>query len=374
MSVTISPKISRIIDVPVTTGGNLTIESGTFTIGSGVPADDYTMYRINSSSTLSSDLDIVINGTPKKNTRIFISWEATVTLGGNDITLFGGTVPAGFEAIDWYAVCTYDGSAWQNVLMPSFLAASFIQSSHVATGAITASKIGAEAVTVDKMEDLTSTYILVGNASNRPTAVAVTGDVTISNTGVTTIGASKVLNAMIDTMDASKLTGTVAAARIADDSLSSNKLSDIGLLDSKYSDTGTTAVTTEEELYSYTLPAGTIANDGEGIRVTAYGSFAGNANTKTIEFRFAGNAYVGNAVTSAPNGVDFKAEFQVLRSGATSAVGYGDLTVGAVSQGIDTSKAGVTWANTNDVTIAGQNGTAAANDIVLSMVIVEQIR
>lgn len=368
-----SVKITDIKDIAITTGGNLTIYAGDFTFPAG-PTDYFVQYRFTGTQTLTSDLDIVISGTPEKNTRLFISWEASATLSGNVITLFGGTVPSGFEAIDWYAVCTYDGSAWQNVIMPSWFASSFITATQIASGAVTTAKILDEAVTLAKVEDLTSTYIIVGNSSNRPTAVAVTGDVTISNVGVTTIGASKVLNAMIDSMDASKLTGTVAAARIADDSLSSDKLSDIGLLDSKYSDTGTTAVTSEETLYSYTLPAGTIANDGEGISVTAYGSFAANTNTKTIEFRFAGNAYVGNAVTSAPNGVKFKAEFQVLRSGATSAVGFGDLTVGAVSQGIDNSKGGVTWANANDVVIAGQNGTAAANDIVLSMVIVEQIR
>lgn len=368
-----SVKKRQIQDIAVTTGGNITISAGDFTFPAG-PSDYFNIYRFTGSSTLSSDLDIVISGTPEKNVQILIQWEASVVLGGNNITLFGGTVPAGFEAIGWYSISTYDGSAWQNIIMPSFLAASIIGSSHIRTDAITTSKVIDEAITTDKMADLTSTYILVGNSSNRPTGVAVTGDVTISNTGVTAIGASKVLNAMIDSMDASKLTGTVAAARVADDSLPSDKLSDIGLLDSKYSDTGTTAVTSEETLYSYTLPAGTIANDGEGISVTAYGSFAGNGNTKTIEFRFAGNAYVGNAVTTAPNGLDFKAEFQVIRSGATSAVGFGDLTVGAVSQGIDSSKGGVTWANANDVIIAGQNGTAAANDIVLSMVIVKQVR
>jgi hypothetical protein len=39
---------------------------------------------------------------------------------------------------------------------------------------------------------LTSAHIFVGNASNLPADVAVTGDIGISNTGVTTIGANKV--------------------------------------------------------------------------------------------------------------------------------------------------------------------------------------
>lgn len=43
---------------------------------------------------------------------------------------------------------------------------------------------------------LTNAHILVGNASNVATDVAMSGDITISNTGVTTIGASKVTEAM----------------------------------------------------------------------------------------------------------------------------------------------------------------------------------
>jgi hypothetical protein len=53
---------------------------------------------------------------------------------------------------------------------------------------------------------LTSAHILVGNASNLATDVAVSGDVTINNAGVTAIGASKVTNAM--------LAGSITAANL----------------------------------------------------------------------------------------------------------------------------------------------------------------
>lgn len=46
---------------------------------------------------------------------------------------------------------------------------------------------------------LTDAHVLVGNASNIATDVAVSGDITISNTGVTAIGASKVTKAMLAT-------------------------------------------------------------------------------------------------------------------------------------------------------------------------------
>jgi hypothetical protein len=56
---------------------------------------------------------------------------------------------------------------------------------------------------------LNSANILVGNGSNVATAVAMSGDVTISNSGVTAIGSSKVTNAMLaGSIAASKLIGT----------------------------------------------------------------------------------------------------------------------------------------------------------------------
>lgn len=54
-------------------------------------------------------------------------------------------------------------------------------------------------VSLSKLEALSSANIIVGNASNQPTQVTVSGDVTISNAGVTTIGNTKVTNAMIAT-------------------------------------------------------------------------------------------------------------------------------------------------------------------------------
>lgn len=45
---------------------------------------------------------------------------------------------------------------------------------------------------------LTNDHIFVGNASNIATDVAMTGDITITNTGVTAIGSGKIVNAQIN--------------------------------------------------------------------------------------------------------------------------------------------------------------------------------
>jgi len=53
------------------------------------------------------------------------------------------------------------------------------------------------AITHSKLASITAGSVLMGNATNVPTATALTGDVTISSSGVTAIGASKVTNAML---------------------------------------------------------------------------------------------------------------------------------------------------------------------------------
>lgn len=55
----------------------------------------------------------------------------------------------------------------------------------------------AAAIAFSKLAALPSAQILVGSAGNVATAVAMSGDITISNAGVTAIGAGKVLLAML---------------------------------------------------------------------------------------------------------------------------------------------------------------------------------
>ena len=64
--------------------------------------------------------------------------------------------------------------------------------------------------------DLAETYIFVGNASNKAVAVAVSGDITISNAGVATIGATRVTNAMLaGSIQDSKLSQITTANKVA---------------------------------------------------------------------------------------------------------------------------------------------------------------
>ncbi len=68
----------------------------------------------------------------------------------------------------------------------------------VVAGSITNAMVSASAaIDFSKLAALTSAQILVGNASNVAAAVAMSGDITITNGGVTAIGAAKVLETMV---------------------------------------------------------------------------------------------------------------------------------------------------------------------------------
>ena len=72
------------------------------------------------------------------------------------------------------------------------------------------------AIAFSKLAALTSGRILVGNSSNVATGVAMSGDVTISNTGATTIGEGTVDNAMLaGSIEDSKLNQIATANKVS---------------------------------------------------------------------------------------------------------------------------------------------------------------
>lgn len=98
------------------------------------------------------------------------------------------------------------GNVATAVAMTGDVAISNAGATTIGAGAIIDSKVGASAaIAYSKLANLTSAHLLVGSAGNVATDTAVTGDVTIGNTGVTAIGAGKVVNAML----AADLTHTV---------------------------------------------------------------------------------------------------------------------------------------------------------------------
>jgi len=111
-----------------------------------------------------------------------------------------------------------------------------VTSTMLADGTIVNADINASAaIALSKLAAVTSAQIIVGNGSNVPTAVAVTGDIGITNAGLTSITAGAIVNADIN-----------ASAAIAGSKIVSGTTSVVGvvqLVDSTSSTSTTLAAT-----------------------------------------------------------------------------------------------------------------------------------
>jgi hypothetical protein len=100
-----------------------------------------------------------------------------------------------------YSLKTWDGSAWREIVVTSAM---------IKDGAIVNADINASAaIAHTKLANITAGSVLLGNASNVPTATALSGDVTVSDAGVTAIGSGVIVDADINASAAialSKLT------------------------------------------------------------------------------------------------------------------------------------------------------------------------
>jgi hypothetical protein len=135
----------------------------------------------------------------------------------------------------------------------------------------------------------------------------------------------------------------------------------------------TTAVTTEETLWTYNLPANTLSSDNYGVRITVWGQTGATANTKNM--RVYCGAQSRGLLTGASNNGHWVISAIVTRTGATTqkAVAWGQGGPGGL---ITTNTSSPTETLSGAVTIAmkGTNGTAAAGDIVFLGAIVEFLR
>jgi len=187
--------------------------------------------RINGSVTLTGNLNISPLGTALKNTTIKVLWEASVTITvGNQVVIFGETVPDELAAKNFVAECVYDGAAWVVNILPDFAGTGIIGSHRLASDSVTTTSIADDSVTLAKMAGLAKGNIIYGDASGDPAivnlgavdanlvvgdttngvaVVAMSGDATIAKTGALTIA-----------------TSAVTTAKIADDAVTSAKLDD----------------------------------------------------------------------------------------------------------------------------------------------------
>jgi hypothetical protein len=173
-----------------------------------------------------------------------------------------------------------------------------VNSTMLLDGTILNADINANAdIALSKLADITSAQIIVGNGSNVPTAVAVTGDISINNAGLTAITAGAIVNADISgsaAITGSKVTtGTTSAVGV------------LQLTDSTSSTSATTAGTPAAIKTAFDLA--TTANTTAGNALAkAGGTMTGNLildNAKEIRFSEADSNGANYLGLKAPDSV-----------------------------------------------------------------------
>lgn len=231
-------------------------------------------YRCSGNAS-SGNFVLSVTGTPVLNMQVFILWEATVSnISSQSVTILGTAMPDRFKNQKVLITCTYDGAAWQvhfdvdanstgTVTNSNVSATAAIDRSKLASGSnnhivinngsgvmsseatlaasrgglatdasaftgvvkastgafsaatIVNADIATGTIALNKLVNLPSTQIIVGNGSNIPTAVTMSGDATLSNAGALTIANNAVTTVKI-------LDGNVTGSKIPNDTITVN--------------------------------------------------------------------------------------------------------------------------------------------------------
>ena len=178
--------------------------------------------------TLVGPLAISPSGTPTNGQNVNVIWNASVTLSGANITIFGETVPDELAAKNFVAECVYDGAAWVVNILPDFAGVGIVGSDRLAANSVTTAKIADNSVELAKMYELATGSVIFGNASNRPTALSVADSTIVvgdSSTGLVSVAVSG--DATLSKAGALTIANdAISTVKIADDAVTAAKLDD----------------------------------------------------------------------------------------------------------------------------------------------------
>lgn len=219
----------------------------------------------------------------------------------------------------------------------------------IGSGVIVNADVNASAaIDYSKLAALTSGNILVGNASNVATSVAVTGDVTITNAGVTAIGSGVIVNADINAsaaIDKTKISGT--AVTVADTgTVTSAMIADATIVNG---DISTTAAIAHSKLANATAGQVLLGTTTTGV-VTAT-TVSGDVTITGAGVTAIGSGVIVNADINASAAIELS---KLATSTAGNIIVYN-------SSGVPTAVA-----ETGDVTISDTGVTAIASGVIVN--------
>lgn len=129
--------------------------------------------------------------------------------------------------------------------------------------------------------------------------------------------------------------------------------------------------TGETDLHAFTLDAAYFNANKRKIRVTLEGSFAANANVKTLRLKLgAAGVITLNPTTASPNGKRFKAVVTITRTGSNVQRLLAETLLDGSVEKVAIATAAETDSGALVVKVTGQSGTGS-NDILLDETMIE---
>lgn len=127
-----------------------------------------------------------------------------------------------------------------------------------------------------------------------------------------------------------------------------------------------------DDLITYALPASSLTTTGRGVRITAWGTGANNANAKTLTLNFGSQVIMTQALTTAQADT-WRIQALVLRTGTDTQDVFAELLqTGTTSITKQTLTAG-TQTESGAITIKCTGAATADNDIVQEGLLVESL-
>lgn len=139
-----------------------------------------------------------------------------------------------------------------------------------------------------------------------------------------------------------------------------------------FSSTTSTSTTglVEETLLSYTLKASQLAVNGRGVRISAWGTTAANANNKTFRIYF--GATVVQVQAGGASALPWFATATVLRASATTQVATGNGNFSGIALNTSNTSPGETLSGTVLIKVTGTTPTLLG-DLTQSGLLIELV-
>ena len=132
---------------------------------------------------------------------------------------------------------------------------------------------------------------------------------------------------------------------------------------------GNTNDTTEDTLFSFSLPASSLDVPGRALFITAFGTFANNSHSKHARLYF-GSEVIDTGANTTTGGLGWVLEMTIMKTGASTQTISSQSIAGTVHGGCTQQAGAETDTAAILIKVTGQTGTAAANDIVCNGLIV----